>query len=211
MPSAVRVRAHLPVVEAEEWALHLLVRAAAQQQGGVHVIPMRAHVEHDERCEADDPIGVQPAQDNAQARRRRAVGDHVEHGTKRRRLLQKSRCEAISCIQQLADQVDSHGHAVVDERIVIPKEGEHHARVANQIGHVKVDGSHGNDDRDHRPHTHTRQHELWLGFFTSVLLGLRGLETLLHIAFLRTRQRSEFAALQQRALRDFFTRLGQCE
>ena len=77
--SAGRSAAHLPIVEAQDWVGDVFVRAEPHLQRGVHLVPVREHVEHDQAGEREDEVRVQAAEDDAEACGRRSVRDHVEH------------------------------------------------------------------------------------------------------------------------------------
>ena len=66
---------------------------------------MRKHVEHHQRAQGEEEVGIQVAEDDAKAGGRRAVSDHVEHRPEVRALLQRTSCIAIRGVERLAAAV----------------------------------------------------------------------------------------------------------
>mmetsp|Transcript_32755 Transcript_32755/g.81564 ORF Transcript_32755/g.81564 Transcript_32755/m.81564 type:complete len:256 (+) Transcript_32755:121-888(+) len=134
-----RPRAHdeehrLPVVEPEQAVLDLLVRAEAQLEAGVHVVPVGEHVERDEAAEGEEEVRVEVAEDDAEAGGGGAVGDHVEDGAEAGVLPQQPCGEAVGGVEALGDEVAAEGDAPVTQCTAIPDESEEDAGVADEVG-----------------------------------------------------------------------------
>ena len=111
-------------VEAQQRVGALLVRPKAEEQRCIHVVPVREHVERHKRSQPENVLGVEVREHDAKARRRAAVGDHIEDGAKRGGLLQCARRITIGSVEQLRDQIAANRDAVVCERHCVAEEGE---------------------------------------------------------------------------------------
>mmetsp|Transcript_44890 Transcript_44890/g.144504 ORF Transcript_44890/g.144504 Transcript_44890/m.144504 type:complete len:220 (-) Transcript_44890:85-744(-) len=123
----------LLVVEAEQRILALLVRSEAELERGVHVVPVRKHVEGDERAEHRTEVRVEGAKYDAEARRRRAVRHHVQHRAKRGGLAEQPRREPIRSVESLRDDIGADGEPPVVHRVVVAHEGQHDPHVPDDI------------------------------------------------------------------------------
>ena len=117
---------------------------AAGGERRVHLEPVAEEVKGDEAGEAGHVLRVQPAEHEAEARRRRAVRHHVEDGAELGRLAERARGEAVGDVERLREQVGAERDLQRVERVGVADERERDPHVADQVGHVE-------QHRDRRP------------------------------------------------------------
>lgn len=91
---------------------------------------MARQIQADQALEDDRPAREGAAQEDQEAGRRAAVGDHVEHGPEGRGLAEVARGEAVDGVEDAAEGVEQGAGARVQGHVVEGEAGEEDARVA---------------------------------------------------------------------------------
>ena len=101
----------------------------AHGQRGVHVDVVAGKVQRDQPLEHHAVGGLGGCEEDEQARRRAAVGDHIEHGAEARTLVELARRPAVQRVEQARDGVQKAAATGVQRHEVQRSDAQHHASI----------------------------------------------------------------------------------
>ena len=128
---------------------HVLVGAASDGQGGVHVHVVTRDVQSEQHLEEDGPLGERQRQKAQQTSGRGTVSDHVQHGAETAHLVVLARHGTVKGVQKTRGGVHETGS---DRARRHREEGDHsgdHTGVADLVRNVPEDILGGGDSRTH--------------------------------------------------------------
>lgn len=116
------------------------MRAATSSRGGVHSCKVRGNVEADERGHGESRLGPHHVtQDQEEAGRRGAVGEHVEDGAELGALAECAGGHSVDGVEDEAEEVEDDGEERVVEGDGVGPECEDDAGVADEVGNEEPD------------------------------------------------------------------------